>query len=129
VVEVTMRDYRFDTPELVLPTGEPVALRFVNDDEVSHHLTFGRQLVEEDQRAVGFEDDLLEGLDVRVTPSGAEVDAPPPTRGTTVLARGGETVTIEMTLPEDRRGTWEVGCFTGRGCHYRAGLGLELVVE
>lgn len=129
VLEITLQDYRFDNPEFVLPAGEPVTLRFVNRDEVSHHLTFGRGLVEENDRAVGFEEDLLAGLDLRVTPPGAEVEPVPPYRGTTVLARGGETVSVELTLPEDRRGTWELGCFTGRGCHYRAGLAAEVTVR
>ena len=129
VLVLTMQDYRFETSEFVLPAGEPVTLRFVNRDDVSHHISFGRGIVEENRRAVGFEEDLLAGLDLRVTPPGAQVEVSPPYRGTTVLARGGETVTIEVVVPEDRRGTWELGCFTGRGCHYRAGLAAEVTVE
>jgi hypothetical protein len=129
VLELTMEDYRFDTPEMVLPAGEPIMLRFINRDEVSHHISFGREIVEENNRAVGFQEDLLAGVDLRVTPPGAEIDLAPPYQGTTVQAHGGETVTLEMTLPEERRGTWELGCFTGRGCHYRAGLAAEVIVE
>lgn len=129
VLVLTMQDYRFETSEFVLPAGEPVTLRFVNRDDVSHHISFGRGIVEENQRAVGFEEDLLAGLDMRVDPPGAHVEPSPPYRGTTVLARGGETVSVEVIVPEERRGTWELGCFTGRGCHYRAGLAVEVTVE
>ena len=129
VLVLTMQDYRFDTSEFVLLAGEPMTLRFVNRDEVSHHISFGRGIVEENQRAVGFEEDLLAGLDLRVDPPGAHVKLSPPYRGTTVLARGGETVTIEVVVPEDRRGIWEMGCFTGQGCHYRAGLAAEVTVQ
>jgi plastocyanin len=129
VVEVVMQDYRIEPATLTLPAGEPVRLVFVNQDEVSHHVTFGRDVVEEDRRDVGFAEDLFAGLEPRVSPVGAQVELPPPYRGFTVLVRGGQTVTIDVTLPEDRVGTWQAGCFTARGCYYRAGLAAQIVVE
>lgn len=129
VVEVVMDEYRFEPATVAVPAGEPVTLRFVNDHEFANHISFGHRVVEENRRAVAFAEDLFEGLAPRVVPVGAVVTPEPPYQGFTVLVQGGQTVTIEVVLPEDRVGTWQIGCFTGRGCHYRAGMAAELIVE
>lgn len=126
LLEVSLQDYRFQPAELALPTGEPVTLRLVNRDDPGHHVAFGRDVEVADGRAVGFREDLLAGLDVRVEPTGARVDDGGPVE---VLVRGHQTVEVTFVLPADRAGSWELGCFTGRGCHYRTGLAARLIVE
>lgn len=129
VLEVVMEDYRFTPAEFFVPAGEPVSIAFVNRDHVSHHVNFGRGVVEVDGRAAAFEEDLFAGLDVQVHPTGAQVEPGPPYRGFTLLVAGGSTVTVDVTLPPDRVGSWQLGCFTGRGCHFEAGLAASLTVE
>ena len=126
VLEVTLRDYRFHPAELVLPVEQPVTVQLHNADDASHHVSFGRDVEVVDGRAVSFGEDLLAGVDVRVEPVGARVDDPTQVE---VLVRGNQTVTVSFELPADRAGSWELGCFTGRGCHYRAGLAARLIVE
>ena len=129
VLEVALHDYGFEPDTLQLPTGEPLTLRFVNQDDPSHHVSFGREVRERDGRAVGFDQDLFAGLEPRVTPSAAQTGPSADDPGFEILVRGNETVTVEVTLPPDRSGSWEIGCFTGRGCHYRAGLAGTVIVE
>jgi hypothetical protein len=126
--ELVMEEYAFANEALSIPAGEAITLEIVNRDEVSHPLSFGRELLEEDGRAAGYGDGLFAGLDARVTPTTAVLTPEPPDNSATVQVPGGETVTIEVTLPEDRVGTWEVGCFLGQGCHYEAGLNATLTV-
>ncbi len=129
VLEIALHDYGFEPDPLRLPTGEPLTLRFVNQDDPSHHVSFGREVREHDGRAVGFDEDLFAGLEPRVTPPAAQTGPSADDPGFEVLVRGHETVTLEVTLPPDRTGSWEIGCFTGRGCHYRAGLAGTVIVE
>jgi plastocyanin len=129
ILEVVMEDYAFSPAELTVTAGEPVTFRFVNRDEVSHHVSFGRDVVEEGGRDVGFAEDLLAGLSPRVSPATAWVELDPPYVGDAILVQGGQTVDVSVTVPVDRVGEWQAGCFTGRGCHFRAGLAATLVVE
>ncbi len=129
VLEITMEHYKFTPDRWYVTAGEQVVLRFVNDDEVTHHVSMGRGLVEADRRAVGFETDLLDQLDVAVEPSSARVDLAPPYEGFTVEVRGGTTVTVTTTFTESTVGEWHIGCFTGRGCHFRSGLDGILTIE
>jgi hypothetical protein len=129
VVEVTMRDYHFEPPGYAVPADQPVVLRLINEDTVSHAVSFGRAVTEAEDRPVAFADDLFAGLDPRVTPTNAQVSPGPPYEGFTVLVHGGQTVDVATTLPEDRSGEWQVGCFTGRGCHFNEGLAGTLTVE
>jgi plastocyanin len=128
-VEVVMEDYRFADGEFTVPAGQPVTFTFVNRDEVTHHVSFGRVVAHEGQRVVGFQEELLADLDPRVTPTSAVTELPEPYTSWAAAVHGGETVTIEVIIPEDRRGEWQIGCFTGQGCHYQAGLAATLTVE
>jgi plastocyanin len=128
-IEVVMEDYRFADGEFTVPAGQPVTVTLVNRDEVTHHVSFGRVVAQEGQRVVGFEEELLAGLSPQVTPASAAVELPAPSTSWAAAVHGGETVTIEVTIPEARRGEWQLGCFTGQGCHYQAGLAATLIVE
>jgi plastocyanin len=129
VLKVVMEDYAFSPSALTVIATEPVTFRFVNRDEVSHHVSFGRGVVEEAGRDVGFAEDLLDGLAPQVSPATARVELDPPYVGTVVQVQGGQTVDVTVTIPADRVGEWQAGCFTGLGCHFRAGLAATLVVE
>ena len=93
-----------------------------NEDDIAHDISIGRQVVEEEGRPLGYEQDLLATVDFTVVPSGARsqsVSGPPSTLITVVPD---ETVTLTVTFPESLVGAWEVGCFHSEGCQYNAGL-------
>jgi hypothetical protein len=130
VLTVVIEDYRLQPDDLVVTAGEPFTLTIVNRDDASHHLSFGRVIVEDEGgREAGFAEDLFAGLDPVITPEITRTEPEVAGGGTTVLVAGGRTVSIRTTLPADRIGTWEAACFTGGGCHYRAGLAATLTVE
>jgi plastocyanin len=128
-VEIALEDYRFDPAAVSVPADTPVTLVFVNRDEVTHHVSFGRGVVEEDGRAVGFEEDLMATAVVSVTPRSAMTAARAPYRSASVAVHGGQTVTVDARFTPSQRGDWQVGCFTGRGCHLQAGLLGTLTVQ
>ncbi len=129
VLEIVMEDYRFRPAEFVLPAGEPVTLVFTNTQDFNHNLTFGRSLVEQNGRPVRFEEDLLAGVDARVTPPRAWIEPGTADTNVTVSVAANSTVTAELVLPTDRAGTWQAGCFIGPGCDPRVGLAAEVTVE
>ncbi len=129
VLNVRMERYKFEPDVWHVVAGEPVTFRFENRDEVTHHVSMGRGIVEAENRAVAFEDDLLEGLEVQVRPATAKVDLGPPYDSRVVEVRGGTTVEVSTRFTDEQVGEWHVGCFTGRGCHFRAGLDAVLTIE
>ncbi len=129
VLTITMENYAFSPDEWRVRAGEMVTFRFINNDEVTHHVSMGRGLIEADGRAVAFETDVLDGLEVQVAPASAQVELAPPYQGFTVEVRGGATVDMATTFSDDTVGDWHIGCFTGRGCHMRAGLDGILTIE
>jgi uncharacterized cupredoxin-like copper-binding protein len=129
VLEIVLEDFEFEPSEFVLPAGEPVTLVFTNRQDFTHDLTFGRSVVQVDGRPAGFEEDLLAGLDARVTPPQAWITPRPPNENVTIAVAPNSTVTAEFVLPEDRVGTWQGGCFVGPGCDPRVGLSAEVTVE
>ncbi|MDW3221052.1 MAG: pentapeptide repeat-containing protein [Acidimicrobiales bacterium] len=48
--------------------------------------------------------------------------------GFMVVRRAGEIARVTITIPDDALGTWEIGCFQGRGAHWDAGMRAKLVV-
>jgi plastocyanin len=45
------------------------------------------------------------------------------------MVPAGEATTITFTVPEDKVGTWQFGCFQERGQHYDDGMNGTLIVE
>lgn len=128
-IEVVVDRYRFEPSEIVIPSGEPVTLRFVNRNDFIYHLTFGRELVETDGTPSGFEKDLFAGVTAQAEPPAAWE---PPTEGfdaVTVDLYEESTSELVVTLPADRAGTWEAGCFVGRGCTAELQDALTVIVE
>lgn len=119
--EIVMEEYRFVPDEVVVPAEQPVTLRFVNRDEASHHVAFGRSPVTEGVDAC-FDEDLFDGLSPVVVPARALVGGSDTGEPFEVLVEPGQSVELRAEIPADRAGEWEIGCFTARGAHYRAGL-------
>lgn len=72
-------------------------------------------------------EDLFAGLSPSVTPPDAvAMDAHDAHAGFMVQVEPGETVEVTFTLPEDRAGEWEIGCFEPG--HYEAGMHATLTL-
>jgi hypothetical protein len=128
-LEIVMEDYRFAPEDIVLPTETPLQLVFVNRDEVGHHVAIGRQVLVDGGTEVGFAEDLFAGTSPRVEPSRARVGPSEQHPTFTILVEPGTTASVSVTLPVERSGDWELGCFTAAGCHYRAGLVGDVTVD
>jgi hypothetical protein len=127
-VTIAIEGTEFIPSRLVLPAGEPITLAFENRNDFIHHLAIGRTL-QQTEAGAEFSEDLLSGVDAEADPARAWLA---PTEGfanVTLVLPERSTVTYELTLPEDRVGTWEVGCFVGRGCDAHLLEGAEVVVE
>lgn len=111
-----LEDYGLDPSEAVLPVGEPLVLVFVNRSDFTHHLAFARVAEGGGEPAAAGDADLLLGLDAEVDPASAWIDPTPSVDHVTLDVAAGSTVTLEVTLPADRVGEWEVGCFVGARC-------------
>jgi hypothetical protein len=98
VLEIVMEDYTLRPSEFVLPAGEPVTLMLTNTQGFAHNFEFGRSLVEQIGHPVGSEEDLLAGVDARVTPPQAWI-APGAGDHVTISVAGNSTVTAEFVLP------------------------------
>jgi plastocyanin len=128
-LEIVMTDYRFAPSEIALPAGEQVTLVFINEDEVSHHVSFGRGVVIEDGAEVAYEEDLFATTPVTMTPPSARAGPSNQFPNVTILVEPGTTAAMQATVPEDANGDWYMGCFTARGCHFRTGLVGDVTVD
>ncbi|MCA1782169.1 MAG: hypothetical protein LC679_08355 [Intrasporangiaceae bacterium] len=129
VLELVVEDYAMAPAEVTVPAGEEVTLVFVSESEFTQNLTVGRSVIEEDGRPVGFQEDLLAGLDATVEPRTAWIDPTSIFDMVTLSVSPGQSVTVDVTFPEDRVGVWEIGCFLGNSCDYRVGPAGEITVE
>lgn len=125
-LDVTMEDYRFEPSSLTVPAEQETELVLRNRDDVAHDFQAGRSVMETDDRPVGFEEDLFDGVALDIEPAfarhtvgGQSVVTVPP----------GAEVALRFTLPTSKAGAWDIGCFHSEGCHYVAGLHGELTVE
>lgn len=102
---------------IVLEAGVPYVLSFVNVGAMEHEVLIGRGLLVEDDVPDGYETNLLEGVEMDVTGGGWYVEV-----GGVIEfeLEAGESITLEVTIPEARVGTWEIGCFIPG--HYQAGM-------
>ena len=128
VVSIAIEGTEFSPSRIVLPVGEPITLVVDNRNDFIHHLAVGRTL-QEDESGAAFAEDLFAGIDAHAEPSQAWLA---PTEGfgnVTLVLHERATASFELTLPDDRVGTWQVGCFIGRGCEARILEATEVVVE
>jgi hypothetical protein len=127
-VTVAIEGTEFIPSRIVLPVDEPITLEFENRNDFIHHLAIGRTL-QQTEAGAEFSEDLLAGIDAEADPARAWLEPTEAFANVTLVLPERSTVTYELTLPEDRAGTWEVGCFVGRGCDAHLLEGAEVVVE
>lgn len=102
---------------IVLEAGVPYVLSFVNVGSMEHEVLIGQGLLVEDDIPDGYETNLFEGVVLDVTGDdwfvrvGGMIE---------FELEEGESVTLEVTVPDSRIGVWEIGCFIPG--HYQAGM-------
>ena len=136
-IEVTLDEFSISPNPLRIPAGQPVTLVVRNVGKIPHEFMAGREAKDND-----FEHDLFAGLHVNIR-SGANSEAAPNDQmdaeseaghhggdhehGTMVEPEPGQTVYMDFTLPETKRGEWSTACFLPG--HYPAGMHGTVIVE
>jgi uncharacterized cupredoxin-like copper-binding protein len=123
-VEITMSEFAFNPDPVTVPAGREVTVVLTNDGDIRHEFMTGRDPMPD---YGGYRQDLLAGVDPAVdSPDAVTVDAHDAHAGLMVQVEPGETVEARYTLPADRAGDWEIGCFEPG--HYEAGMHATLRV-
>ena len=94
---------------LVLETGMEYELVFKNVGMVLHVVILGRQMKLEQGMAAGYQELLLEDVEVET------------------LLEPGVELRVAFTLPDEKAGKWEVECFIPG--HYEAGMHAPLSIK
>lgn len=147
MINLLMREYAYLPKTLYLPAGKNVTLVLYNRGTVPHEFMAGRDVTGDRD---GFKEDLFEGVEVLMEggmpedaehheeghseskahdqeSSGTEHHEGEDHNGTRILVAPGEAATMNFTLPLDRKGEWEMGCF--QPDHYESGMHGTVRVE
>ncbi len=111
-----------------LEVAVPYLITFKNVGKAVHRVKFGRGVEIEEGEPFTYVEDLFEG--VKATASGEtatgrfSIDME---RFSELQVDPGVELTIEFTLPQSKKGEWEIGCFFPG--HYDAGMFAPLTVQ
>ena len=126
-IKVLMGDHFFEvngndrgTP-LRVKAGQVFWIVLKNNGEYEHHVSWGRNLIDYYD---GYRENLLENVQVNITGEKFRLVA----NGLPdFYLHPGQEAELEMTLPAEVIGEWEMGCF--RPIHYESGMHLKFIVE
>ena len=112
---------------LVLRAGREYEITFENVGQVLHEVLIGRGHTGEGGE-MNYAEHLLEAVEVDVFGDSSkgffEIEA----NGIKEIELDpGMKLTIEVTIPESARGTWELGCFAPG--HHQSGMHLPIIIE
>jgi hypothetical protein len=126
---IELTGYHIDPETLILPAGEDVTLVLTNTGTFTHNVAIGRDPVLDGESVVGFEEDLLARSASAARPGNALITPVDPSLPTTVSVAPESTVEVEVRVPEELVGDWQLGCFQGSGCEARIDQPATLRVE
>lgn len=124
-VKVVMGENYFQPSTVRVKAGQPLRIEVVNEGQIAHALMVGRELErltwEPGQR---LQQDFFSGIELVHSEQSAFVGT---ARGTelTVYPRG--AATLVLTVPEGKKGEWEIGCLIPG--HYESGMRGTFAVE
>ncbi len=102
-----------------------MTLQLINKGKVEHEFMVGREVEKHEGKPEGFEHDFFAGIEVTYKVEEGKVKREE--HGFEVELEPGGKATLTFTVPQDRKGEWEIGCFvTG---HYEAGMKGVLIVR
>ena len=113
---------------LVLTAGERVEITFENFGFEIHTIHLGTGILFDGDKPIGYEENFLQDVRIRVKggPGGKRFDIE--TTGLVQLRLDPEVeVTLEFTVPGDKLGKWQLGCFV-KG-HFDTGMHADLLVN
>jgi uncharacterized cupredoxin-like copper-binding protein len=115
-----VKGYDKGTP-LRVKAGQVFWIVLKNNGEYEHHVSWGRNLIDYYD---GYRENLLENVQVNITGEKFRLVA----NGLPdFYLHPGQEAELEMTLPAEVIGEWEMGCF--RPIHYQSGMHLKFIVE
>lgn len=129
-VRIEMGEYYFQVPgqernaPIVLQAGQSYALVFANVGMMEHEVLIGRNVVVEDGIPDGYEVNLLDAVGLDVAGDDWYVGV---SGFIEVELEAGQEITLQVTVPSELVGTWEIGCFVPG--HYQAGMLAPFVIE
>ncbi|MBI2322268.1 MAG: cupredoxin domain-containing protein [Chloroflexi bacterium] len=126
VIEIRLAEFRFAPEVIRVKAGQQVRLEFVNEGKIPHEFVAGRKAELREGTVERYKTDLFAGLPVAHTVDKGKVEKAAGGPMALEIKSGGRA-TLAFTLPADRAGTWEVGCFLPG--HYDAGMKGSLVIE
>jgi uncharacterized cupredoxin-like copper-binding protein len=131
-IKVLMGDHFFEvkgndrgTP-LRVKAGQVFWIVLKNNGKFAHEISWGRNLRydEKDPSDNGYRENLLENVQVNIIAEKFELVA---NDLTYFRLDPGQEAELEMTLPAEVIGEWEMGCFISP--HYQNGMHLKFIVE
>lgn len=135
-ITLKMDEHRFDPSTIRVKAGQEIRLTLVNQGKETHELMIGRELMTRAGRPVGFHQDFFDGVVVKAERGGKAIDIrelmeeEEEVHGFRVaLEPGSEPVTLIFTVPADKVGEWQMGCFENDGAHWDLGMQGRWVVE
>lgn len=157
-VQLSLEEYKFVPDKVRLRAGDTVTVTLVNNsgEKREHEFMVGRDVMKGGafgDKPVGYMTDFFAGLEVEVLEAqgvktlaageakltgeaampfmghgGMPMGAGGAHQGFMVQLEPGGKLTFRFTVPADRAGEWEIGCFAEDGQHYTDGMKATLVV-
>ncbi len=134
-ITIKMSEYKFEPSSIQLKAGQQVKITIENVGEKDHELMIGRKVKQEGGHPAGYEENFFKGIEVKAEREGKAIDPMSLVEEEehdagfmVVLHKGDKPVTISFTVPADKVGEWEMGCFEDDGQHYNEGMKGKLTV-
>jgi len=136
---IEMSEFAYSPDSLELKVGQEVTLILVNKGALAHELMVGRNVIMEDGKPDGHEQDMFAGQEPTVvmgqqmehdmgSMDNQTVEPDHGHSGFMVSVPGQDKATLTFLVTEEMVGEWEMGCFLDSGAHYTQGMKGTLVV-
>ena len=129
-IKVQMGEYFYEvkgndkgTP-LRVKAGQVFWIVLKNNGKFAHEISWGRNLIDKGNYYDGYRENLLENVQVNIIGEKFELVA---NDLTYFRLDPGQEAELEMTLPAEVIGEWEMGCFISP--NYQNGMHLKFIVE
>ncbi len=109
---------------LRVKAGQVFWIVLKNNGKFAHEISWGRNLIHKGNYYDGYRENLLENVQVNIIGEKFELVA---NDLTYFRLDPGQEAELEMTLPAEVIGEWEMGCFISP--HYQNGMHLKFIVE